>query len=165
MHADIHGMFRTTFRHRCPACGEGPLFRGRYTLHQRCPECGLDLKGEHGAHYGGPIILGYTISGLTGLGVFALVFSRFGYAPWVTWVSVVSAVIALLLAYRHVKAHWTWWLYSVGELRSDHTQAAQARRPEEEHPSHHRSPCVDRSSPGAREEQRQQQGRHVEDPR
>jgi uncharacterized protein (DUF983 family) len=116
MRGDVRGMLRTTFRHRCPACGDGPLFEGRYALRERCPECGLDLVGQHGAHYGGPIILGYTISGLTGLGAFGLLFWRFGHAPWVTWVSVTAAVIALLLTYRHIKAHWTWWLYSVGEL-------------------------------------------------
>jgi uncharacterized protein (DUF983 family) len=116
MHGDARRMLRTTFRHRCPACGVGPLFRGRYALHERCPACGLDLEGEHGAHYGGPIILGYTISGLTGLGVFALLFWRLGPAPWITWIAVLAAIISLLLTYRHIKAHWTWWLYSVGEL-------------------------------------------------
>ena len=116
MHGDARRMLRTTFRHRCPACGEGPLFRGRYALHERCPACGLDLEGEHGAHYGGPIILGYTISGLTGLSVFALLFWRLGPAPWIIWIAALAAIISLLLTYRHIKAHWTWWLYSVGEL-------------------------------------------------
>lgn len=110
-------MLRTTLTHRCPDCGRGELFRTRYRLHERCPECGLDLEGQHGAHYGGPIILGYTVTGLTGFGIFGLLVWRLGYAPWAIWASVAAAIIALLLTYRHIKAHWTWWLYSVGELR------------------------------------------------
>jgi uncharacterized protein (DUF983 family) len=71
-------MLRTTFLHRCPACGEGPLFRGSYALVQSCSACGLNLEGEHGAHYGGPIILGYGVSGLSGLTAFACCFGVSG---------------------------------------------------------------------------------------
>ncbi len=118
-------MLRTTFRHRCPACGEGPLFRGSYALRDRCPACGLDLEGEHGAHYGGPIILGYAVSGLAGLGVFAILVWRHEYEPWITWTSLASAAAALLLTFRHIKAHWTWWLYRVGELRRSRAEGRE----------------------------------------
>lgn len=121
-------MLRTTFRHRCPACGLGSLFRTRYTLQRRCPECGLDLEGEHGAHYGGPIIFGYTVSGLAGLAAFFLLFRAFGYATWVLWTSVLAAVAALLLTFRHIKAHWTWWLWSVGELGGHEHEGGRADR-------------------------------------
>ena len=116
----MRSMLRTTFRHRCPACGKGPLFRGSYALHEECSACGLDLEGEHGAHYGGPIILGYAVSGLTGLAVFGFLVWRIGYRPWITWVSLAAAVLALLLTFRHIKAHWTWWLYHIGELGRRH---------------------------------------------
>lgn len=117
MNVDLRGMLRTTLRHRCPACGRGHLFRSAYGLHRRCHECGLDLEGRHGAHYGGPIIFGYAVAGLTGLAAFGLLFWRFGYAAWVLWASVFAAAVALLSTFRHIKAHWTWWLWSVGELR------------------------------------------------
>jgi uncharacterized protein (DUF983 family) len=119
MHVDLGGMVRTTFSHRCPACGRGPLFSSRFALRDRCPDCGLDLQGQHGAHYGGPIILGYAVGGITGLGTFAVLFLWMGYSAWVTWVSVGCAIVSVLLTFRHIKAHWTWWLYSVGELKPE----------------------------------------------
>lgn len=109
-------MLRTTFRHRCPACGRGSLFRGSYSLVESCPSCGVNLQGKHGAHYGGPIILGYAVSGFAGLAVFGVLYWRFGYTRWVMWASVAAAVLALLLSFRCIKAHWTWWLHRVGEL-------------------------------------------------
>lgn len=136
MRNDFRGLLSTTFRHRCPACREGKLFESGYALRNRCTVCGLDLEGEHGAHYGGPIILGYTVSGLAGLAAFFVLFQRFGYATWVLWASVLAAAGALLLTFRHVKAHWTWWLWSVGELGSHdadpvHRSAERpGRRPE-----------------------------------
>jgi uncharacterized protein (DUF983 family) len=33
-------------RCRCPACAEGPLFRGFLTVHPRCPVCGLNLSDQ-----------------------------------------------------------------------------------------------------------------------
>lgn len=129
MRVDVRGMLRTTFRHRCPACGDGLLFRGSYALRERCSACGLNLKGEHGAHYGGPIILGYAISGFAGLAAFGLLYWRFGYAPWVTWSSVAAAALALLLTFRHIKAHWTWWLYSVGELKGEDGRRSAEHQP------------------------------------
>ena len=33
-------------RCRCPACGEGPLFRGFIAVRPRCPACGADLSAQ-----------------------------------------------------------------------------------------------------------------------
>jgi uncharacterized protein (DUF983 family) len=130
--ADLRGLIRTTFAHRCPACGHGPLFRRGLTLHAACSACGLDLEGRHGAHYGGPIIMGYSVGGLTSLLVFALLFWRFGYAPWVLWVTLLAATTSVVLAFRHCKAFWTWWLYVTGELGGDGTERReQTGQPEQ----------------------------------
>lgn len=110
-------MLRTSLLGRCPQCGEGSIFAGVYAIRSRCPRCQLDLVGQHGAHYGGPIALGYGIGGLAGLGTFALLFSRFGFQPWVVWTSVGAVVAAILLSFRFCKAWWTWWLYRAGELK------------------------------------------------
>jgi len=115
----LRDFLRTTFHHRCPHCGEGPLFQGAYTLHTTCEACGADLEGLHGAHFGGPIILGYAVGGLAGLAAFALLFWRFGYAPWVLWTTLLVAVAAIVLTFRHCKAFWTWWLWVTGELGQD----------------------------------------------
>ncbi len=113
---DWGGMLRTTFRGTCPSCGSGALFRGAYALHPACPACGLDLRGRDGAHFGGPIALGYGIGGVAGLVVFALLAARYGFAPWVAWVAVGAVVLSILAAFRACKAWWTWWLFRAGEL-------------------------------------------------
>lgn len=109
-------MWRTTLHHVCPCCGRGALFARGYTLERECGVCGLDLEGRHGAHYGGPIALGYGIGGVAGLSVFALLATRFGFEDWVVWVSVGAVVVSILATFRHCKAWWTWWLYRSGEL-------------------------------------------------
>lgn len=119
MTVDPRVLARTTLRHRCPACGEGPLFRRAYALRDRCEACGLDLSGRHGAHYGGPLILGYTIGGTTGLLAFALLAAAFGFASWIAWVSMAAVVGSILVTFRHCKAFWTWWLYETGELGAE----------------------------------------------
>ncbi len=62
--------------------------------------------------------LGYGIGGLAGLGVFAILFSRFGFQTWVVWSSVAAVVAAILLTFRNCKAWWTWWLFTTGELKA-----------------------------------------------
>ena len=60
--------------------------------------------------------MGYAIGGLSSLAAFALLFWRFGYAPWVLWITLLVAVVAIVLTFRHCKAFWTWWLHATGEL-------------------------------------------------
>lgn len=109
-------MLNTTWRGRCPRCGEGALFEGVWTLRLSCRSCGLDLRGRDGAHYGGPIALGYGIGGAVGLATFAALAAAFGFREWVAWVAVAAVVVSILLTFRHCKAWWTWWLYRAGEL-------------------------------------------------
>jgi len=111
-------MLRTTFRHTCPACGEGRLFASGYRMRPRCEVCRLDLEGRHGAHYGGPIALGYGIGGVAGLAVFALLFARYGFTAWVVVASFAAVAISILATFRHCKAWWTWALWAAGELRA-----------------------------------------------
>jgi uncharacterized protein (DUF983 family) len=107
---------RTAFRHRCPACAEGRLFRGRYELFDRCSACGQDLAGVDGAHYGGPIVLGYTVAGVSGLGTVLVLWWRLGYATWQLWASIAVTCAAVFLTFRHCKAAWVWLLWATGQL-------------------------------------------------
>lgn len=112
-------MLRTTFRHTCPACGEGRLFSSAYRIAPACSACGLDLLGRDGAHYGGPIALGYGIGGVAGIATFMLLLLRFGFQTWVVWVSVATVVLSILLTFRHCKAWWTWGLYRTGQIGAE----------------------------------------------
>ena len=109
-------MLRTTFRHTCPACGEGRLFASGYRMEEVCAGCGMDLLGRDGAHYGGPIALGYGIGGVTGIVAFTLLLAAFGFHVWLVWATVAVVVGVILLTFRHCKAWWTWGLYRTGQI-------------------------------------------------
>ena len=73
--------------------------------------------------------MGYAVGGLAGLAVFAVLFWRVGYAPWVLWVTLLAAVLAIVGTFRHSKAFWTWWLYVTGELGRGEPRPGEARHP------------------------------------
>ena len=105
-----------TIRQLCPRCGEAPLFEGALTMRSHCARCGLDFVGRDGAQYGGAVVLAYGVGGIVGLFVLILVL-RFGRLSSSTiWLTLGSAVVAILTSFRYCKAFWTWVLYRSGEL-------------------------------------------------
>ena len=105
-----------TIRQLCPRCGEAPLFEGALTMRSHCARCGLDFVGRDGAQYGGAVVLAYGVGGIVALCVLILVL-RFGRLSSSTiWLTLASAVVAVLASFRYCKAFWTWVLYRSGEL-------------------------------------------------
>jgi len=98
-------------------------------MHDRCPACGQDLAGVDGAQYGGPIVLGYTVAGLSGLATIGLLWWRLGYATWQLWVAIGVTCVAVFLTFRHCKAAWTWLLWVTGQLGDDVGGASGRREP------------------------------------
>lgn len=45
-------LLRRGWARRCPACGEGPVFRKWLAMHDRCPACGLKYLNDQGALWG-----------------------------------------------------------------------------------------------------------------
>lgn len=88
-------------------------------MHDRCPACGQDLLGVDGAQYGGPIVLGYTVAGVSGLGTIGLLWGILGYATWQLWAAIAVTCVAVFLTFRHCKASWTWLLWATGQLGDD----------------------------------------------
>ena len=86
-------------RHRCPRCGEGPLFAGWNRLRERCPVCGLVYEPGTGDSW---FFMYMTTAGMTG----ALVVAMFLIRPAVLWIGqlvvvlVGLAVMGLSLPYR-----------------------------------------------------------------
>jgi uncharacterized protein (DUF983 family) len=86
-------------RHRCPRCGEGPLFAGWNRLHEHCPVCGLAFERRSGDTW---FFMYMSTAGLTGL----LVVIMFLIRPRVLWIGQVLvclaavAIIGLSLPYR-----------------------------------------------------------------
>jgi uncharacterized protein (DUF983 family) len=65
------GFWRTlgrALRLRCPACGEGRLFRGWFSPEPACASCGLDLRREPG-YYVGAMYLNYGLTAAVELAV------------------------------------------------------------------------------------------------
>jgi uncharacterized protein (DUF983 family) len=85
--------------HRCPRCGEGPLFAGWNRLHERCSVCGLAFERRSGDTW---FFMYMSTAGLTGL----LVVTMFLIHPRVIWIGqivVCLAAVALIgfsLPYR-----------------------------------------------------------------
>jgi uncharacterized protein (DUF983 family) len=62
MHSrDITRTMRSGVRLRCPRCGEAPLFRGWFTMHERCGSCGLAFERAQG-YFVGAIYLNYAVT-------------------------------------------------------------------------------------------------------
>jgi len=58
---------RTTFslilNALCPACSEGEITRGLFSMHKACPKCGYDLNPESG-YYLGAMMVGFLATSL-----------------------------------------------------------------------------------------------------
>src|SRR6185295_20311827 len=55
---------RRGLRHRCPRCGEGPLFAGWNRLYDECPVCGLAFERRSGDTW---FFMYMSTAGLTGM--------------------------------------------------------------------------------------------------
>ena len=55
-------LLKTTFRHKCPACGEGDIYEKLLEVRTKCASCGQRLK-DHDAG-DGPVFFAMFISGI-----------------------------------------------------------------------------------------------------
>ncbi len=110
-------------RRRCPACGGAPVYCGAYALRASCPRCGLCLEREEG-YYLGAMLLNLLAAELLVIGLVVLVFVRtWPYPPWdfLTWSSIVAAVVAPLGLYLVAKTVWIAFdLYFHPASRDEH---------------------------------------------
>lgn len=94
-------------RLRCPRCGEGPLYRSWFTMHERCPHCGLQYERAPGYFLGSAYInYGFVAITLTamyvGLHFGAEISNQILTPPLVAY-----CIIVPLALFRHARA---WWL-------------------------------------------------------
>ena len=108
-------MLRTTLAGCCPACHEGPLFRGPFALRPACPHCGLPFEGASG-EWLGPTVLAYGVGAVAALIAGILLVRRFGFFPGLTVLLVVIASIGALASFRFAKAWWVWLSWRTGLL-------------------------------------------------
>lgn len=114
----LRRMARTTFRGTCPACGEGEMFRTRFTLKERCEACGVVFEREEGAGIGVAVVA-YAVAAVAGLAAVGLAVWVAEEPPALAWIGATVAVLAALATWRWSKAWWTWLLWATGLVFRD----------------------------------------------
>jgi uncharacterized protein (DUF983 family) len=102
--------FRTIFlravRLRCPACGQGRLFRGWFQMHPACSHCGLKYQREPG-YFLGSIYFNYGLTALIITAVFFGLFLGAGVSPdAMLWPLAAFCVFFPLWFFRYARSLW-----------------------------------------------------------
>lgn len=93
---DVKASMRRGWRQRCPACGEGALFKGYLKVQDRCPLCREELhhqRADDGPAYFTILIVGHLLAPSM-----LFVYFRWYPSPWVMAIGFSLGVILLSLA-------------------------------------------------------------------
>jgi len=93
---------------RCPACGQGKLFRRWFKLAERCPRCGLILEREEGAFLGS-LAINYGLTGVTTITFVIVMMVRTLPDPSIFTITAGAIALTLLvplLFYPFAKTLW-----------------------------------------------------------
>ena len=94
-------------RLRCPRCGEGPLFRNAFNMHEGCSHCGLKYVRGPGYFLGSTYINYGFISLTTTAAYVGLHFGADISNEILMPALVVYCLVVPVLLFRHARA---WWL-------------------------------------------------------
>src|SRR5690349_5485938 len=89
---------------RCPRCGEGPLFIGRFKMHERCTACNLKYERSPG-YFLGSTYFNYGQTALTMTAAFLIL--HFGFEVPKEWLApplALYCVVWPLLWFRYARA-------------------------------------------------------------
>jgi uncharacterized protein (DUF983 family) len=111
-------MLRATVCWRCPACGEGPLFAGGFTLRPTCAACAARFERGRG-EWTGPVVISYTLGAGLAFLLWVILFATGTLFPWAEPLVALLAVAIALGSYRFAKAWWVWLLYEAGLVYPD----------------------------------------------
>lgn len=114
----LRRMASTTFRLRCPACGEGEMFRGWFALEERCGRCGVVFEREEGAGIGVAVVA-YAVAAVAGLAAVGIAVWTTDDTPGLAWIGAGTAMVAAVATWRWSKAWWTWLLWATGLVFRD----------------------------------------------
>lgn len=93
---------------RCPACGQGKLFRRWFSLTSRCPRCGLVFEREEGAFLGS-LAINYGVTGVTTIAGVGVMIARTWPDPPVATITAAAIAMGVLLPlffYPFAKTTW-----------------------------------------------------------
>ncbi|WP_437193610.1 DUF983 domain-containing protein [Planctomicrobium sp. SH527] len=91
---------------RCPRCGEGPIFRGFFRMHDQCERCHFNFQREPG-YYLGAIYMNYGMTSLISTASYLI--GRFYFqipAQQLVIPLVLFCVGFPLVMFRHSRALW-----------------------------------------------------------
>lgn len=115
---EVSRLLRTTLGGRCPACGKGRLFVGLYAMRASCEACGVGFERNPG-NWTGAVVVTYGVTTLLSIVLGLALVLRFGFAPFVPWVLIGTAVCVALVLHRPAKAWWVWLLWATGLVFRD----------------------------------------------
>jgi uncharacterized protein (DUF983 family) len=103
-HRDGFAVIARAARLRCPTCGEGPLFRGWFRMHDACSGCGASFRRESG-FYLGSIYINYGVTVIVTGALYALLVLIGGTShETALTVCLVVAVAFPVLFFRHARS-------------------------------------------------------------
>lgn len=100
-------LFRGLTR-RCPACGQGKLFRRWFSIAERCPRCGLVFEREEGAFLGS-LAINYGVTGVSTIVAVGIMLARTLPNPSVFTITATAILMTLflpLLLFPFAKTTW-----------------------------------------------------------
>lgn len=105
---------------RCPACGDAPLFRGPFRMHDRCSACGVPFTREPG-FYLGSIYINYGVTVLVTGGLYAFLALVLGWSQEASLTACLGVAVLLPVAFfRHARSLLLALDGSVNRLQSPH---------------------------------------------
>lgn len=111
---------------RCPDCGEGPLFRGWFRMHEACRACGASFLREQG-FYLGSIYINYGATVIVTGALYALLVLGAGVSHETTLAACLAVAVAFpVLFFRHARS---FLLALDGSVNRHQQQAATTEVP------------------------------------
>ena len=91
---------------RCPACGQGRLFRGWFSMHEACDHCGLKFLREPG-YFLGSIYFNYGVTAVLVMVAYLTLFFGTDISPELL-LGILTAVCVLfpLWFFRYARSLW-----------------------------------------------------------
>jgi len=106
--ARVLRLFGRALVRRCPACGNGRLFQGYFTLRPVCPGCGLRLEREEGYFLGAMLLNLLFAEALFIAGFVIVLLQTWPHPPWtaLTYGSAAAVILFPTILYPFAKTLW-----------------------------------------------------------
>lgn len=114
----VRRFFSTTFRARCPNCGEGKIGKGFFNIQPECPVCHAIYDRGDAGNFMVSATLNYFITAIILIIVSIFLVRNYGFFPGFAWYIAGLALIVGALLYRTCKLLGVWMLWIFGFIYS-----------------------------------------------